>query len=121
MKKISSILIGFALFACFSCVQETTKRTVTFNVDARNVSEVKSMSLRGQHYPLSWRKNYALSDDNNDSIFTTTITFDLPFDYTDVKFVLNDNTYELKDKPNRRINFENDTLLTYSATFDVEN
>ena len=119
MKNYMPVLIiGILILLVSSCVQQTYKRTIQFRVDASNLEEVETMSIRGQMSPLNWKTNYLLEDVDNDSIYTTEITFDTPFDYVDIKFVKNMDEFELEREDNRRIMFNGMDSIKYYAVFD---
>lgn len=101
-----------------ACVQKTTKQEVTFYVDAKELTAVTSLSIRGQLPPLSWRENYELKDMNHDSVYTATIIFDVPYDFVEFKFVKNKNDIELKDQSNRRVYFDDSGKTEYNAIFN---
>ena len=115
LKKILPVI---AIFITIACVQKTRKRTINFIVDARHHSSISSVGIRGQYSPLSWRETFPLSDDKKDSVYTGSITFDIPFDYVELKFVANDDEYELQDKPNRIVQLGDKDTITYRAVFD---
>lgn len=106
------------IFSLSACVQKTKKQEVTFYVNAKDVTEITSMNIRGQLPPLSWRKNYELIDTNKDSIYTAKIVFDVPYDFVEFKFVKNTNDYELKDQSNRRVYFDKSGKTEYKAIFN---
>jgi len=87
-------------------------------VDARNEIDVSTMGVRGSVPPLNWKSNYKLKDDDLDSIYTGTIVIEIPYDYVNIKFVKNDEEFELKDQPNRKLFFDKSFTTNYSATFD---
>jgi hypothetical protein len=82
---------------------------------------VSSISVRGSLAPLSWNSNFELKDENSDSIYTGTLVFDIPYDYVNIKFVKNENEFELQDQPNRQINFDQSLITYYKAIFDQSN
>jgi hypothetical protein len=100
------------------CVQKSSDKTVTFNVDVSSVKNVKTVSLRGKEKPLNWRKGIEMTSVKQDSIYTATVTFLTGYKFTEVKFVVNDE-FELKDKDNRRVEYSNLDTTTYNAVFNV--
>jgi hypothetical protein len=111
-----SLILG--LFIA-SCVQETKKQHVEFFVDAKGVENVNSISVRGSLPPLSWNQNYELKDEDNDSIYTGSIVFDIPYDVVEIKFVKNEDQFELNDLPNRNLHFDDNQDTKYKVKFDV--
>lgn len=98
--------VVFLVIICTSCVQETFKRTVSFSVDMSHESDVLSVGVRGDFDPLVWDEDFLLTDKDNDSIYTGTITFDTPFDFVSIKFVKNNSVFELNGKDNRKVYFD---------------
>lgn len=111
------------LFICLtvlisSCVQRTKKQKVDFFVDARDIKNVNSIGVRGSTPPLNWNQNFELKDDNNDSIYTGTIVFDIPYDFVELKLVKNEDQFELNNQPNRRLIFDKSGDTKYQLKFD---
>ena len=117
MKRFTFFTLVLILMG--SCVQKTKQQTVHFSVDARAEENVKKISVRGSVPPLNWNTNFELTDTDQDSIYTGTIIFDIPYDYVNLKFVKNDNEFELQDKPNRSVKFDQSLTTNYSATFNL--
>ena len=115
---IRSFLIAFFAFTLFSCVQPTNKQIVHFSVDARNELDVSAIGVRGSVPPLNWKSNYELKDDDLDSIYTGTILIEIPYDYMNIKFVKNNDEFELKDQPNRKLIFDKSMTTNYSVSFN---
>ncbi len=90
----------------YSCVQETYPQNIMFEVDARGL-EFDSLSVRGDFPPLDWDTNIRLEDPDGDSIFTKEIILQSPYTFFQFKCVM-DETFELFDQPNRRVDFEED-------------
>ena len=120
MKHTLALNITLLCLLLSGCVQQTYKRTVRFSVDMSGIPDVTSVGVRGNFQPLNWQKNYSLTDDDGDSVYTGEITFDTPFDFVEVKFVKNENTFELEGKENRRVYFDQKDKVTYNTVFDKE-
>ncbi len=101
-----------------SCVQPAYDRTVLYELDVAGVSGVRTVAIRGGDSPLSWERDSALAAASNDSLYRLAVTYRTGYLKTDVKFVVN-GEFELRDKPNRRVEFTGDTTR-YRATFDRE-
>ena len=109
----------FALLVMLAaCVQSTRKRTIVFAVDARQQENLRSIAVRGGMGALSWENNMYLDDADGDKIYTGTVTVDIPYDAIELKFVKNENEFELMDKPNRQIVFGNNDTVVVRAVFD---
>ena len=86
--------------------------------DAQNFEAV---GVRGDIKPLSWQETTPLSDDNNDSIYTTTLEFDTASNQLNFKFVINGQVFELDGSDNRVLPFEYKVEeLIYSTSFDQQ-
>ncbi len=117
--RIAGLMVLFTLLFTISCVQPTKKQRVEFTVDARELSDVNTISVRGSVPPLSWNQNYELEDNNHDSIYTGTIVFDIPYNFVEIKFVKNENQFELNNQPNRKVVFDESQNTHFNAKFDV--
>ncbi|MBC8756324.1 hypothetical protein H2O64_16740 [Kordia sp. YSTF-M3] len=119
MKKLiilSTIILAISLQ---SCVQETHEKTVTFKVDMNGLSTVENVGLKGNFTNPSWKVTIPLTDENNDGIYEGTFSKKTATSSIRFKFV-NQKQYELKDQPNRTLQFEyKPQTLVYEATFDV--
>ncbi len=119
MKKLgilATIILGISLQ---SCVQETHLKTVTFKVNMNGVSTTENVGIKGNFTNPSWKVLIPLTDENNDGIYEGTFSKKTATSSIQFKFV-NENEYELKDQPNRTLQFEfKPQTLVYEATFDV--
>lgn len=104
-----------------SCVQATKKQTIHFEVDVRQEADLSSISVRGSLAPLNCNDNFELSDEDQDSIYTGSITFDIPYDYVNIKFVKNAEQFELDNQDNRKLVFDKSQTTTYQAIFNQSN
>lgn len=122
MKQTRMVyLVMLFVFPMSACVQATKKQTVHFSVDSSQELNVNTISVRGSVPPLKWNKDFFLHDNDQDSIYTGTIVFDIPYDYVNIKFVKNEGEFELKDQPNRQLVFDKSLTTNYSATFNKTN
>ncbi len=122
MQSMLRIIALFALLSTVmitSCVQPTYQRTVQFDVDMRDEQDFGFVAMVGEHEPLSWKESTKLSDPDGDGIYSVTLTFDLPYDFTECKFIIDDERYELKDQDNRRVEFNKEGTTQYQVKFDV--
>lgn len=117
MKKDLLILIVFFALATTSCVQKSYNRTVIFNLDVNGIKKIKTVGIRGNDKPLSWDYDYAMTL-GKDSIYTATITEATGYRFTSIKFTVNGD-FELKEKANRKIYFEDKDTVVYYAKFNV--
>jgi len=115
---LKGILFICSTLLISSCVQRTKEQKVDFFVDARNIENVNSIGVRGSTPPLNWNQNFELKDDNNDSIYTGTIVFDIPYDFVELKLVKNEDQFELNNQPNRRLIFDKSGKTKYQLKFD---
>jgi hypothetical protein len=109
---VSMLCIGFS-----ACVQKTYRKTVVFSLDVHDAEEIKSVAIRGAEKPLSWRKDVEMRSETKDSLYRITVSFLTGYKFTEVKFVVN-GEFELKDKDNRRVNFDEGDTTFYSAVFN---
>ncbi|WP_046758747.1 hypothetical protein [Kordia jejudonensis] len=121
MKKIIILAGIFFTVLCTSCVQETHLKTVTFKVDMNGVSAIENVGLKGNFTNPSWKQIIPLTDENNDGIYEATLSQKTAVSAIQFKFV-NQGQYELKDAPNRTLQFEyKPQKVTYEATFNDAN
>lgn len=115
---LKGTLFVFLSLIISSCVQRTKEQKVDFFVDARDIENVNSIGVRGSKPPLNWNQNFELKDDNNDSIYTGTIVFDIPYDFVELKLVKNEDQFELNNQPNRKLIFDKSGDTEYQVIFD---
>ncbi|MFC4262960.1 hypothetical protein ACFOWM_08735 [Ferruginibacter yonginensis] len=119
MKYFIILKLTAAILLYSSCVQKTFKKTVVFSLDTNGKTSITSVGIKGNNKPLSWKNITKLNALKNDSsIYTTAITFETGYTFTEVKFVIND-TMELQDADNRRVNFEKGDTTFYTAVFNI--
>jgi putative oxidoreductase len=109
-------LLGAVILAFTSCVQPAYDRTVIYELDVAGVGDTRTVAIRGSDAPLTWERDSALVAIVPDSLYRLTVTYHTGYLKTEAKFVIN-GTFELRDQPNRRIEFTGDTTR-YRATFD---
>ncbi|MEM6719608.1 MAG: hypothetical protein AAF611_09850 [Bacteroidota bacterium] len=118
MKQILNILAIALLFCTTSCVQETHLKTVTVKLDMNGVSNIENVGVRGNFTNPSWKQMIPLTDENNDGIYEATLSQKTAVNAIRFKFV-NQGAYELKDQPNRKLEFEyKPETIVYEAVFD---
>ncbi len=119
MKNIIIVTTACIALLFTSCVQKTYKKTVVFSVNTAALKNIKMVGIKGKDKPLSWKKTTEMQVLPNDSTtYTTAITFETGYTFTEVKFVIND-TVELEDKDNRRVNFDKGDTTFYKAVYNV--
>jgi hypothetical protein len=117
MKKNSIILISLLLLSMAGCVQKSYKKTVVVMLTVPNSKDIKTAGIRGQGKPLSWDTDYEMKTVVKDSLYTTTISAVTGYKFAEIKFTVNGD-FELKEKPNRRVQFAEGDTTFYNATFD---
>ena len=111
-------LIGLVTLSSVSCVQKSYERKVTYILDVSEVKNIKTVGIRGQGKPLSWNTDLEMQPLKKDS-FTVTVTCVTGYKFGQVKFVVNDE-FELKEKPIRKVIFNENGETIYKATFNIE-
>lgn len=102
-----------------NCVQKTYERKVTFLLHTEQLKNIKKVGLRGNNRPLSWKKDLEMTALKKDSLYSVTVTFLTGYKFAEVKFVVNDE-FELQEKDNRRVIFNENGEITYEAIFNKE-
>lgn len=119
MKRISLLyVILFGLLITNSCVQESYHQTVTVVLDVSDIPEVKSVGVRGNDKPLSWKQDFEMKPLVKDSLYTATFSGKTGLLFTEIKFVVNGD-FELEDQDNRRVVFDNSRKTIYNAKFNT--
>ncbi|MFY7964795.1 MAG: hypothetical protein ACOVO1_07845, partial [Chitinophagaceae bacterium] len=95
-----------------SCVQQAFLKTVMVTLTVHNKKDIKSVGIRGNCNPLSWDNDYAMKELIKDSIYTATVQTMTAYKFGEIKFVV-DGDWELKEQPNRRINFSDKSDTTF--------
>jgi len=117
MRALFIVLIGILTT---SCVQKSYKRTVVFTLDVSTIKNIKKVGIRGNDRPLSWDTDTEMKALKKDSLYQIAITGETGYKFTEVKFVVND-TFELQNKENRRVYFDEKKDTTYyKAKFNKE-
>ena len=119
--KTYKILMLLLMTVLIACVQKTHTKTVTFKVDMNSVENVSGVGLRGQFTDPPWEITVPMTDEDNDGIYETTVSDKTAQNSVEFKFVNQNDQFELKDKNNRRVEFEyKPETITYQAIFDHE-
>ncbi len=114
MKYILPVLTLFIV----SC--NAQEYQITFKLDANELEAERKLGLRGNVKPLSWKKDYPLSDEDGDGIYETTVKFKTSERNLRFKFT-NNEKLELEGADNRIVWFKpNETIIT-AHIFDEYN
>jgi putative oxidoreductase len=116
MRRYLLPLAALALLA--GCVQPAYDKTVVYTVDVSGIPNVKSVGLRGEDNPLSWRTDLALTPIVKDSLYRVAVTYHTGYLKTEVKFTVN-GEFEFQDSDNRRVAFSARDTTAYQARFNV--
>lgn len=116
--KIKLILTALLLpLFLTNCVQKTYKKTVVFTLNVSEIRNVKKVGIRGNDKPLSWDFDTPMKEIKKDSLFQITITGETGYQFTEVKFVVND-TFEFQNEVNRRVVFSEKDTTFYNVKFN---
>ncbi len=119
MKIINILIISVIALLITSCVQKTYERKVTFMLNTEQLDDIVKVGVRGKEKPLSWKQDYEMKAIEKDSLYSVTVIFVTGYKFTEIKFVVND-VFELQEKDNRRVVFNENGETIYEATFDKE-
>jgi hypothetical protein len=120
MKLIITLATTLLLLLMSSCVQKSYKRTVVFTLDVSAIKNIKKVGIRGNGKPLSWDYDTEMKEMVKDSLYQIIVSGETGYKFTEVKFVVND-TFELQNKDNRRVYFDEKKDTTfYKAKFNQE-
>jgi hypothetical protein len=115
MKKF---IILFAIVSLTSCVQKTKKHSVNLLLDVSAMKDIQNVGVRGNDKPFSWNEDVIMEVVKKDSLYKTTFTIETGRICTELKFTVNGN-FELQDKENRKVYFDESGKTIYKAKFDV--
>ena len=101
-----------------SCVQKSYDRTVVLMLDVSGIKDIKSVGIRGNEKPFSWDYDTEMEVFKKDSLYKKTFTIKTGYLFTELKFTVNGD-FELKEKDNRKIYFNQAGTTIYNAKFDV--
>ncbi len=113
------LIISLMAATLTSCVQKSYERTVIFTLDVSKVKNIKTVGLRGEGKPLSWENDLVMKAIKKDSLYTVSVTAVTGYKFVDVKFVVN-GEFELQNKSNRRVFFNENGITNYDAVFNSE-
>lgn len=119
MKNFKLSVIALIALLSTSCVQKSYEREVTLLLNVANIKDIKTVGLRGKGKPLSWREDLAMNPIKKDSLYSITFKCVTGYKFGEIKFVVN-GELELKEKPNRRVYYNETGTTIYGATYDVE-
>lgn len=120
MKNCIVVTVFVISLLMSSCVQKTYKRTVVVTLDVSKVDNIQTVGIRGNGNPLSWENDYPMEEVVKDNLYKAVITTETGYLFVEGKCTVNGN-FELKDKPNRRIEFDTKKDSTFvHFTFDKE-
>lgn len=112
------LFLSLIIFFLTGCVQKTYRKTIVFELNVKDVKDIKTVGIRGNDQPLNWNYSAELIPLKKDTTYTLTTTFLTGYKFVEVKFTVNDQ-FELKEKDNRRIYFSDKDTTVYKATFDT--
>jgi PBP1b-binding outer membrane lipoprotein LpoB len=115
-NKVAITALLLALFLT-SCVQKTYKKTVVFTVDVSEIKNIKKVGIRGNDKPLSWDFDTEMKALKKDSVYQITLTGETGYQFTEVKFVVNDSM-EFQNEDNRRVVFSEKDTTYFNAKFN---
>ena len=117
--KAKLILFGLFIFMT-GCVQKTYKRVIVVTLDVSKQKDIQHVGIRGDGKPLNWENDFPMTAIVKDSLYKVVITTETGYLFGEIKCTVNGN-FELKDKLNRRINFDTKKDTTFvNLVFDKE-
>ncbi|MGW9685067.1 S41 family peptidase [Flagellimonas sp. 2504JD1-5] len=107
----------FFIFGILSCSAQDYQVTLSVNTNA--LDNVNKAAVVGNISPLSWDKDYPMTDEDGDGIYQVTIPFKTSKRALQFKFKVNDEL-ELQGSNNRALGF-NDPSITKDYVFNEFN
>jgi hypothetical protein len=117
MTKIILAALLASICMC-SCVQKAYKKTVVITLNTAGNTNIKTVGIRGEGKPLSWREDIPMQEVIKDSIYTATVSAVTGYKFTEIKFTIN-GEFELQEKDNRRVSFADGDTTFYNAIFNT--
>jgi hypothetical protein len=81
--------------------------------------KVQYVGVIGESLPLTWNTPIDLSDLDKDELYEGVTTIQVAYNYSEFKFMLNEEEIELEGRGNRIVRFRDKTVVESSGTFDV--
>jgi hypothetical protein len=116
MRQFITIML-VAMLSLTSCVQKTKKHSITLLIDVSGMKDIKTVGIRGNDKPFSWDYDTEMEVVKKDSLYKKTYTFETGRLCTELKFTVNDE-FELQDKDNRKVYFNQNGETVYKAKFN---
>ena len=117
MKTYQLIFSIILLAFCTACVQKSSNKTVVVKLNVQNEKDIKSVGIRGEQRPLSWRSDQEMTAVKKDTTYTTSFSLVTGYKFAEIKFTVN-GEFEFNDMPNRKIFFDTKDTTYYEATFN---
>jgi hypothetical protein len=106
------------LLCCtIGCVQKTYKKTLVCYLDVSDVAQIKTVGIRGEGRPLSWKEDIPMVPVVKDSLYSVAVSGETPYTFVEIKFTVN-GEFELANQENRRIAFSHGDTTFYKAIFN---
>lgn len=112
------LIITTLLIATTGCVQKAYKKTVVVTLNTAGKQNIQTVGIRGGGKPLSWREDLPMQPEVKDSLYTATVTAVTGYKFAEIKFTI-DGEFELKEQPNRRVEFSEGDTTFYNAVFNI--
>ncbi len=119
MKKFNLFISFVLLFGLLSCVQKSSKKTIIVKLNVEGIKNIQSVGMRGSEKPLNWDYDLELKPIIKNKLYTTTFSIITGYKFTEAKFTVN-GQFELNNKNNRRLVFNNSDTTVYEAKYNVE-
>lgn len=119
MKKNNLLLFLMFLLGVASCVQPVFRKTITVYLEVKEKSNIQSVGIRGNGKPLSWNDDYPMTPVVKDSLYVARFTVVTGYKTGEIKFTVN-GEFELKNQPNRLVQFSETDSMVYRAVFDQQ-
>ncbi|MFT6810216.1 MAG: hypothetical protein ACJA01_003459 [Saprospiraceae bacterium] len=81
--------------------------------------KVQYVGVIGESLPLTWNTPIDLSDLDKDELYEGVTAIQVAYNYSEFKFMLNEEEIELEGRGNRIVRFRDKTVVESSGTFDV--
>ncbi len=118
MKHSTLIFLLLGILFLGGCVQKAHLKTVFVTLTIHNHKNIGTVGIRGNGNPLSWENDYPMEAVIKDSVYKANFKTMTAFKFTEIKFTT-DGTWELQNKPNRRVYYQdNKDTVFISAVFD---
>lgn len=116
--KNKLLVMAFAVMFT-ACVQKKHKKVIVATLKVDNKTNLKTVGIIGGSDPLDWDNGLPMQEIIKDSLYSASFIVETGYKFMELKFTI-DGEPELKDGPNRRIDFSDADSIFLKAVFNEQ-